>query len=152
MYKSIWFIWFRSSTAVCECYSGQLTCPYSPEVKNMQRIFCKRDAHDHNCCTGMAFQTSKETELDQGWISVQDSGNAFTVSVQSLSLGEGMYWCGLRNGTNIIRLAEGEFFNDQMNFEWSIVRWILFLLLPLAVILTHIYCSIKKKQGEKRDE
>lgn len=101
-------------TAVCESSVGSLKCPYSPDGKNLQRIFCKREESDHNCCSGMSFNPSI-SELNLGNFSVQDSGDTFTVSVQNLFLGEGVYWCGLKNGTKtIIKLAEGNFFNGEV--------------------------------------
>ncbi|KAF4074216.1 hypothetical protein AMELA_G00236960 [Ameiurus melas] len=132
------------SAVVYECRAEQmLKCPYDdsrfPLQKHLQRVWCKRETDNQNCCTGFTFM-SGEKELDGGRLSVQDDGKAFTVSVKSLSQGDGVYWCGLKNGTNIIiKLAEGEIHNP-LNLAWGIMRWLLFVLLLLAVISTHMCC------------
>ncbi|XP_017306692.1 uncharacterized protein si:ch211-102c2.4 [Ictalurus punctatus] len=135
------------SAVVYVCHAEQmLKCPYdskfSPQ-KYPERVWCKKEANNQSCCRGFTF-TSGEKELDGGRLSVQDDGKAFTVSVRSLSQGDGVYWCGLKNGSGIIvKLAEGEIHNP-LNLAWSIIRWLLFVLLLLAVISTHMCYNSKK--------
>ncbi|KAK2845383.1 hypothetical protein Q7C36_010237 [Tachysurus vachellii] len=131
------------SAVVFQCHAEQkLECPYKPNHKDLQRVWCKMDTTDTKCCTGLSFM-SGNTELENGRLSVTDNGNAFIVSVKSLSQGDGVYWCGLKNGSYIIKLAEKELHNS-MDFVWAVLRYLLFVLLLLAVISTHAYCSWRK--------
>lgn len=96
------------------CHAEQkLKCPYDSKNKHLQRVWCKRDANDQDCCTGYFFAPG-DRELDGGRLSVKDDGQVFTVTVKSLSQGDGVYWCGLRNGSDtIITLAEFEVYSES---------------------------------------
>ncbi|KAK1792247.1 hypothetical protein P4O66_012201 [Electrophorus voltai] len=136
------------STGVCEShYQQTLTCPYSSKDKSLYRVWCKRDPKDHDCCTGFAF-TAKERNLEDGNIRVQDDGNAFSISVAKLSDGDGVYWCGLKNGTNIVKLAEGQLYSTPPAFAWYVLRWVIFFLLLAAVVGTSVYSNRKDRRGE----
>ncbi|XP_056313804.1 uncharacterized protein si:ch211-102c2.4 isoform X2 [Danio aesculapii] len=92
-------------------YLQTLECPY--ENKNIsakrQRVWCKRDAHDENCCTGLSFQ-STVTVLEGGKVDVEDDGKSFKVSVRELPQGDGVYWCGfMTEDKAIVKLAEDYF-------------------------------------------
>ncbi|MCJ8747092.1 hypothetical protein PDJAM_G00149480 [Pangasius djambal] len=132
---------------VYECHAEhKLECPYGSKNKGLQRIWCKRDEANQNCCSGISFNPEQK-EADS--LSVQDDGQAFTVSVKSLPQGDGVYWCGLKNGSGtIIKLAEAELHSESaqnpMDLVWSIMRWLLFVLLMLSVISTHMCCSRRK--------
>ncbi|XP_052413367.1 uncharacterized protein si:ch211-102c2.4 [Carassius gibelio] len=131
-------------------YLQTLICPYENKSisLNKQRVWCKRDAQDENCCTGFAFQPGV-TVLEQGNIDVKDDGKSFTISVKTLTQGDGVYWCGLMtDNKNIVKLAENYFTNAPFNFAWSIIRWILFILLPATIIATHIYSN--RKRGDRK--
>ncbi|XP_005171961.1 uncharacterized protein isoform X1 [Danio rerio] len=126
-------------------YLQTLECPY--ENRNIsttrQRVWCKRDAHDENCCTGLSFQSSV-TVLEGGKVDVEDDGKRFKVSVRELPQGDGVYWCGFMTEDKVIvKLAEDYFTETPFNFIWSILRWILFLLLLLLTISIHIYSNRK---------
>ncbi|XP_058633556.1 uncharacterized protein si:ch211-102c2.4 isoform X2 [Onychostoma macrolepis] len=131
-------------------YMQKLICSY--ENKNISlnrpRVWCKRDAKDENCCTGFSFHPGVNA-LDQGNIAVEDDGKSFTVSVKTLTQGDGVYWCGfMTEGNFIVKLAEDYFTNTQFNFVWSILRWILFILLLLTIISTRIYSN--RKHGDTK--
>ncbi|XP_047674240.1 transmembrane domain-containing protein TMIGD3 [Tachysurus fulvidraco] len=131
------------SAVMFQCHAEQtLVCPYNSNNKNLQRVWCKRDTTDTKCCTGLSFMPGN-MELENGHLDVTDNGTAFTVSVTSLPQGDGVYWCGLKNGSYIIRLAEKELRNS-MDFIWAILRYLLFSLLLVAVISTHVFCSWRK--------
>ncbi|KAK3514363.1 hypothetical protein QTP70_015892 [Hemibagrus guttatus] len=137
------------SAVVYQCHAEQkLECPYGSNRKDQERVWCKMDTDNPNCCTGFSFQ-SGNNELDGGRLSVTENNSAFVVSVKSLSQGDGVYWCGLtssgdRNGIkNIIKLAEKEI-HYSIHFAWAILRYVLFGLLLLAVISTHVCCSWRK--------
>lgn len=99
---------------VSECEAEQtLRCPLSSKHTHLQRVWCKREETDHNCCVGLSFG-SEVTELDGGSVSVRDDGTAFIVSIKSLSQGDGVYWCGYWNGSNtIIKVAEKKFHSES---------------------------------------
>ncbi|XP_072521232.1 uncharacterized protein [Salminus brasiliensis] len=105
-------------TGVCEGqYRQKLTCPYTSSQKNMDRVWCKRDDMRQHCCTGFTFRTGNAQLADHS-LSVQDNGQSFVVSVSSLPLGDGVYWCGLRNGTDIIiKLAESQLYSGKYGGE-----------------------------------
>ncbi|XP_043095004.1 uncharacterized protein si:ch211-102c2.4 [Puntigrus tetrazona] len=122
-------------------YLQQLICPYGNKNTTLNRVWCKRDTHDENCCTGFSFQKGINV-LEEGNIVVTDNGKSFTISVKRLTQGDGVYWCGFMTANNIIvKLAENYFTNTPFNFVWSIFRWILFILLPVTTISTHIYIN-----------
>ncbi|KTG44150.1 hypothetical protein cypCar_00011300 [Cyprinus carpio] len=94
-------------------YVQKLFCPY--ENKNITlkkfRVWCKRDATNENCCSGISFLESVNV-LEQGNIAVEDDGKSFTVSVKTFTQGDGVYWCGfMTEGNIIIKLAEDYFTN-----------------------------------------
>ncbi|XP_060762760.1 uncharacterized protein si:ch211-102c2.4 isoform X2 [Neoarius graeffei] len=132
------------SAVVSQCCAEQkVKCSYDPKNKDLQRVWCKKDTNNDNCCTGFSFMPGNR-ELEGGLLSVQDNDQDFIVSVKHLSQGDGVYWCGLTNGSNIIiKLAEEEIHNP-MNLIWSIARWLLFVLLLLAVISSHMFCRRRK--------
>ncbi|XP_066510242.1 trem-like transcript 4 protein isoform X2 [Hoplias malabaricus] len=101
-------------TGVGECfYKQKLKCPYTSEQKPFQRVWCKRIDSNHDCCTGFTF-SSEVNELEGGNLSVQDNGQAFVVTISRLTQGDGVYWCGLKNGSNIIvKLAESQLYTRQ---------------------------------------
>ncbi|KAL7836893.1 hypothetical protein AOLI_G00281770 [Acnodon oligacanthus] len=139
-------------TGVSECHFQQkLKCPYTPEQKGQQRVWCKRDDNNQECCSGFAFQAG-DRQLLNGRLTVQDDGQAFVVSVNSLSQGDGVYWCGLKNSSNVIvKLAESQLYSTPPGFVWGILRWIVFLLLLLAVISTCIYSNRKTRREKKKN-
>lgn len=135
-------------TAAGNCEFAQVKCSYKDKPSNLERIWCKRDSDDQNCCTGFYF-SSGVRELDDGQVKVHDDGSAFTMSVMSLSQGDGVYWCGLRNSNDtIIKLNEINLHRSQ-HVVWSIGRWILFALLLFTLIFIHIYSSSQEKQKKK---
>ncbi|XP_036454749.1 uncharacterized protein si:ch211-102c2.4 isoform X2 [Colossoma macropomum] len=105
-------------TGVSECHFQQkLKCPYTAEQKRQPRIWCKRDDANHECCSGFAFQAG-DSQLLGGSLTVQDDGQAFVVSVNSLSQGDGVYWCGLKNSSNVIvKLAESQLYSRKTRSE-----------------------------------
>ncbi len=79
-------------------------------------MWCKRDAQDENCCTGFSFQQGVKV-LEPGNIAVDDDGKSFTVSVKTLTQGDGVYWCGFMTEDKIIiKLAEGYFTNSKTKY------------------------------------
>ncbi|XP_077097040.1 uncharacterized protein LOC143748772 [Siphateles boraxobius] len=126
-----------------------LVCPYeNKNISQNRRVWCKRDDQDQNCCTGFSFQPGNIV-LEGGNIQVQDDGKSFTISVQKLTQGDGVYWCGFMTPEKIIvKLAEAPFPTAPFNFVWSILRWILFILLPLMTISFHIYSN--RKHGDTK--
>ncbi|XP_058230331.1 uncharacterized protein si:ch211-102c2.4 [Hemibagrus wyckioides] len=132
------------STVVYHSHAEQtLECPYSQSNKYQERVWCKRDPSDPNCCTGFSFG-SGTNDLDNGRLSVSDNGTTFVISVKSLSQGDGVYWCGVTSGNKkITKLAEKEIHNS-IHFVWAILRYLLFGLLLLTVISTHVFCSRRK--------
>lgn len=72
-------------------------------------MWCKRDVEDESCCTGFSFRPGV-SDLENGNINVQDDGMSFTISVQTLTQGDGIYWCGVMTEDKIIvKLAEDYF-------------------------------------------
>ncbi|XP_051750322.1 uncharacterized protein si:ch211-102c2.4 [Ctenopharyngodon idella] len=130
-------------------YLQTLSCPYeNRNISQNRRVWCKRDVEDESCCTGFSFRPGV-SDLENGNINVQDDGMSFTISVQTLTQGDGIYWCGVMTEDKIIvKLAEDYFTTAPFNFVWSILRWILFLLLPVMTISTHIYS--KRKHGDTK--
>ncbi|TSU24205.1 hypothetical protein Baya_12861 [Bagarius yarrelli] len=128
------------SAVVSECYAEQvLKCPYDSKNINLQRVWCKRDTNNPSCCMGFSFPAGV-SELDSGRLRVTEDIDAFTVSVRSLSQGDGVYLCGLKNGSGtVIKLAETEIHNS-MNLIWTVLRYMFFILLLLSVIWAHIRC------------
>ncbi|KAK7164451.1 hypothetical protein R3I94_002988 [Phoxinus phoxinus] len=128
-----------------------LVCPYeNRNISQSRRVWCKRDVQDENCCTGFSFQLGAGVlHLEDGNIQVQDDGKAFTISIKTLAQGDGVYWCGFMTADKIIvKLAENYFSTAPFNFVWSILRWILFILLPLMTISFHIYSN--RKHGDAK--
>lgn len=79
-------------------------------------MWCKRDAQDENCCTGFSFQPGVNV-MEQGNIAVEDDGTSFTVSVKTLTQGDGVYWCGFMTEDKIIiKLAEDYFTNSKTKY------------------------------------
>ncbi|KAK3538873.1 hypothetical protein QTP86_018768, partial [Hemibagrus guttatus] len=75
------------SAVVYQCHAEQkLECPYGSNRKDQERVWCKMDTDNPNCCTGFSFQ-SGNNELDGGRLSVTENNSAFVVSVKSLSQG-----------------------------------------------------------------
>lgn len=132
-------------------YRQRLTCPYSAEQRTWKRVWCKRDEVRQHCCTGFSFNTGLY-HAEDGSLSVQDQDREFVVSVGSLPLGDGVYWCGVQNTTGIIvKLAESQLYNTPLGFIWDILRWVLFLLLLLTVTATCLYTHRKQRKEKKRD-
>ncbi|KAI7813617.1 hypothetical protein IRJ41_023231, partial [Triplophysa rosa] len=131
-------------------YVHSLSCNYEP-MKNVSdtRIWCKRDAQNENCCTGFAFRPGVST-LEDGEIHVEDDGKSFVVSMSTLTQGEGVYWCGLmdKDKKSIVKLNQKHFYLS-LNFFWSILRWIIFILLALMFISINIY--INRKYGNEKN-
>ncbi|XP_059404344.1 CMRF35-like molecule 6 [Carassius carassius] len=128
--------------STCE-YVQKLSCPYENKTQNRLRVWCKREANDQNCCSGFSFLSGAKV-LEQGNIAVEDDGKSFTVSIKTLTQGDGVYWCGLvTEGKVIIKLAEDYFTDAPFNFVWSILRWIFFICLLMMTISTHIYSNMK---------
>ncbi|XP_067262179.1 uncharacterized protein si:ch211-102c2.4 [Chanodichthys erythropterus] len=127
-------------------YLQTLSCSYeNRNISQNRRVWCKRDVADESCCTGFSFQPGV-SDLENGNIKVQDDGKSFIVTVRTLTQGDGVYWCGLMIENKIIvKLAEDYFTTAPFNFVWSILRWILFLLLPVMTISTHIYSKSKHR-------
>ncbi|KAF5888313.1 iron-sulfur cluster co-chaperone protein HscB, mitochondrial, partial [Clarias magur] len=135
------------SAVVYECHAEQtLDCKYDSVDRGNERVWCKRDANNHSCCTGFSF-TENDKQLDNNQLSVKDNGSVFTVSVKSLSLGDGVYWCGIKRSANvIIKLNEAAMYNS-MDFVWSVMRWLILAGLLVAVISTHVfYRGTKEKR------
>ncbi|XP_073696877.1 uncharacterized protein [Garra rufa] len=129
-------------------YLQELVCPYENKTVHRPRVWCKRDAQDENCCTGFSFRQGVN-KLEEGNIEVKDDGKSFTVSVKTLTQGDGVYWCGFMTEDKIIvKLAEDYFTSTPFNFIWSVLRWILFILLPVITISTHIYSN--RKHGDTK--
>ncbi|XP_065106393.1 uncharacterized protein [Paramisgurnus dabryanus] len=134
-------------------YVQSISCPYPNESKNESRtrVWCKRDVQDENCCTGLAFRSGIDS-LDNGQILVKQDEKSFTVSMLALPQGEGVYWCGLMDTDNtIVKLAE-KYFSTPLNYVWSILRWIMFLLMFLMFISTYIYINRKNGNAKKTNE
>ncbi|XP_067295049.1 uncharacterized protein si:ch211-102c2.4 isoform X2 [Pseudorasbora parva] len=96
-------------------YLQKLICPYeNRNISQNRRVWCKRDVQDESCCTGFSFRPGVN-ELEDGNIKVQDDGKSFTVSVQTLSQGDGVYWCGFMTEDKVIvKLAEDYFTSGNM--------------------------------------
>lgn len=111
------------STGHCTSeYLKKLVCSYENKNINLNksRVWCKRDAQDNNCCTGFSFQRGDKA-LEQGNIDVEDDGKSFTISVKTLTQGDGVYWCGLMAEDKIIvKLAEDYFTNCKTKYYFSI--------------------------------
>lgn len=109
-YKKTWtFILYLHATDICKSEKGEtLVCRYDPEFASLERVWCKKDSEE--CCTGFAFG-KKIQSLDNGSVEItNDTPAAFTVTVQNLTQGSGVYWCGLMfQNQTIIKLAEKSF-------------------------------------------
>ncbi|XP_051967503.1 uncharacterized protein si:ch211-102c2.4 [Xyrauchen texanus] len=139
-FLTAFFLLFLTGQSTCQ-YQQKLYCPYTPTNKHQARVWCKRDTQNESCCTGFSFMPNVSI-LEQNNVNVYDDGNAFTVLVRTLTQGDGVYWCGLKAEDNtIIKLAEDYFSTTPLNFVWSILRWIFFLLLPLMSISTYVYSN-----------
>ncbi|XP_062399164.1 uncharacterized protein si:ch211-102c2.4 [Sardina pilchardus] len=145
------FVLILTESDICNTEEGQtLVCHYGQEYAHLDRVWCKKDSE--KCCTGFAFG-KKINLIDNGSVAITDDmASAFTVTVQKLSQGDGVYWCGLmfKNQT-IIKLAEKYFLNDYLSYVWSFARWILFPILPLSSFST---CMLARKTAkpEKVDD
>lgn len=130
------------SAVVYEAHGEQkLECPYTPENRNLNRVWCKREANNASCCTGFSFMSGSREGKDTH-MSVQDNGSAFTVTMTSLPQGDGVYWCGLSDTPNtIIKLAEKRFYSesDQISFVISV-------LLNTAERSSRSHCSSPRTQ------
>ncbi|XP_062273102.1 CMRF35-like molecule 8 [Scomber scombrus] len=95
-------------TGVSEAaYWQRLTCPYEQSFQSLRRVWCRQSSAE--CCTGFAFDPDAPS-VDGGRMEVEEGTDSFTVFVQELSHGEGVYWCGLLSeDKTIIKLAEGDF-------------------------------------------
>ncbi|KAJ8387231.1 hypothetical protein AAFF_G00159500 [Aldrovandia affinis] len=138
-------------TGLCQSlYTQTLTCSHEPQHMGLPRIWCKQ--HSTHCCMGFAFRNGTRSLENEG-LQVQYNQQSFTITIQRLVQGEGVYWCGLldQNDT-IIKLAEG-YFNDTspLEYVWSILRWILLPILPLVTIATHL-CTSRKVLKPKTEE
>lgn len=99
--------------------SEAVLCKFDPEYADLQRVWCKQDSED--CCTGYAFGESI-TALYNGSVEVNNTANAFTITVHNLTEGNGMYWCGLMfSNETIMKLAEKYFSAGEMYFFFSAV-------------------------------
>ncbi|XP_063051262.1 uncharacterized protein si:ch211-102c2.4 isoform X2 [Engraulis encrasicolus] len=138
--------------------SEAVLCKFDPEYADLQRVWCKQDSED--CCTGYAFGESI-TALYNGSVEVNNTANAFTITVHNLTEGNGMYWCGLMfSNETIMKLAEKYFSADPSLFEqvWSILRLVLFAVLVLAFVSTYMLtrgmyrstqiCRSKQEKGD----
>ncbi|XP_076845979.1 uncharacterized protein LOC143491127 [Brachyhypopomus gauderio] len=136
------------STGLCGAqYQQVLTCPYRSEDKDLHRVWCKRDPDNHDCCMGFAFQ-AQNGNLDDGRLQVTDDGKAFIITVTQLSEGGGVYWCGLRNGTNtIVKLSEVQLYTPAA-LVWNVLRWVIFSLLLCVVAVTSLYSNRKGRKEQ----
>jgi len=83
-------------------------------------VWCKRDVQDENCCTGFSFRPGTSS-LEEG-IEVQDDGKSFTISIKTLTHGDGVYWCGFMTADQIIvKLAEDYFGKMKCYFSISVI-------------------------------
>ncbi|XP_048874337.1 trem-like transcript 4 protein [Brienomyrus brachyistius] len=126
-----------------------LRCPYTPDQKDMPRVWCKRTSAE--CCSGIFFNSSV-SQLENGAVMVQQDSGTYSLRILQLSQGEGVYWCGLLNTENyIIKLAEMEIQHDLLNDVWWILRWILMAVL-LTIIPAMQLCSWIKEKNKFGDE
>ncbi|XP_041958077.1 uncharacterized protein si:ch211-102c2.4 [Alosa sapidissima] len=136
------FVLILTESDICNSWEDQtLVCRYGEEYASLERVWCKKESE--KCCTGLAF-SKKIRFIDNGSVEITDDvATAFTVTVQKLSQGDGVYWCGLvfKNQT-IIKLAEKYFPNDSSFYAWSFIRWILFPFLPLSILSI---CMLKRR-------
>lgn len=81
------------------------------------RIWCRRDDQDENCCTGFSFKPGVKT-LEDNKILVNEDENSFVVSMLTLTQGEGVYWCGLmdKDKKSIIKLNQKHFYSKLKDF------------------------------------
>ncbi|XP_053181579.1 uncharacterized protein si:ch211-102c2.4, partial [Scomber japonicus] len=99
-------------------YWPRLTCPYEQSFLSLQRVWCRQTSAE--CCTGFAFGPDAPS-VDGGRLEVEEGTDSFIVSVQELSHGEGVYWCGLLSNDNtIIKLAEGDFHSSSGVYVWAV--------------------------------
>ncbi|KAG1958694.1 hypothetical protein F2P79_006734 [Pimephales promelas] len=98
-----------------------LVCPYeNTNISQNRRVWCKRDVQDENCCTGFSFRPGTSS-LEEG-IEVQDDGKSFTISIKTLTHGDGVYWCGFMTADQIIvKLAEDYFGKMKCYFSISVI-------------------------------
>ncbi|XP_042564177.1 uncharacterized protein si:ch211-102c2.4 [Clupea harengus] len=145
------FIFVFILTDICKSEKGEtLVCRYDPEFASLERVWCKKDSEE--CCTGFAFG-KKIQSLDNGSVEItNDTAAAFTVTVQNLTQGSGVYWCGLMfQNQTIIKLAEKSFSTDSPFYVWSLLRWILFALLLLSSFGISMFTR-KTAKKEKVDD
>ncbi|XP_056602755.1 uncharacterized protein si:ch211-102c2.4 [Triplophysa dalaica] len=130
-------------------YVQSLRCNFEHKNNVSDRIWCRRDDQNENCCTGFSFKPGVKT-LEDNKILVNEDEKSFVVSMLTLTHGEGVYWCGLmdKDKKSIIKLNQKHFY-DPMDFIWSILRWIIFILLALMFISINIY--INKKYGNEEN-
>ncbi|XP_062310100.1 uncharacterized protein si:ch211-102c2.4 [Osmerus eperlanus] len=132
----------------CDSVLQRLTCPINLEHKDLPKVWCKQSSE--MCCTGVAFHTEAQL-LDGGRLEVLQDSDSFTVRVHDLVHGNGLYWCGvLGMNQTIIKLAEGYFRSSFC--PWQILRWILLPLLPIVVIIFHLYLNIQRKSMDQHSD
>ncbi|KAL2092433.1 hypothetical protein ACEWY4_012231 [Coilia grayii] len=150
-------IFLLMQTDICKSEESQtLVCHYDPEYADLQRVWCKKNSEE--CCTGFAFG-EKITALDNGSVEINNTVNAFTITVHNLTEGNGTYWCGLmfKNHT-IMKLAEKylPISADSSLYEqvWSILRLTIFVLLVLTSVSTCLLTSepVKKKISDEGND
>ncbi|XP_065819117.1 uncharacterized protein si:ch211-102c2.4 [Labrus bergylta] len=135
-----------------EVYRQKLTCPYELKNESLQRVWCRQSSAD--CCTGFTFGESAHV-LDGGKLEVTQGLASFTVSVLVPSHGEGVYWCGLLGKNNtIIKVAEGYLHHSAASGHhiWSIIRWILLLLLLMVTTFANLYSRATSRHMFKKEE
>ncbi|XP_038129810.1 uncharacterized protein si:ch211-102c2.4 [Cyprinodon tularosa] len=123
----------------------RLSCPYEAKQQDLLRVLCRRTSAD--CCSGLAFRPTS-LSADGGNLRVTQDTLSFSVELLQPTTREGVYWCGLlgRNDT-IIKLAESYFHHTSAAFIWSIGRWIVLPLLPIATMST-LLCSRRQPPNE----
>ncbi|XP_039660383.1 uncharacterized protein si:ch211-102c2.4 isoform X2 [Perca fluviatilis] len=126
------------TAGACEVvYWQKLTCPYEGKHERLLRVWCRQSSAD--CCHGLAF-SQRQHSVDGGHLKVTQGSDSFTVALLQPSHGEGLYWCGVLSTNNtVIKLAEGYFHSSLAAYIWSLTRWILLPLLPMATIFATLY-------------
>lgn len=96
----------------CEAvYWQKLTCPYEVKHESLLRVCCRQSSTE--CCTGLTFSHNAHI-VDGGKLKVTQGSDSFTVAVEELSHGEGVYWCGVLSRNNTItKLAEAYFYGRK---------------------------------------
>lgn len=113
--------------------SEAVLCKFDPEYADLQRVWCKQDSED--CCTGYAFGESI-TALYNGSVEVNNTANAFTITVHNLTEGNGMYWCGLMfSNETIMKLAEKYFSEGEMYFFSLLYYWVILQYFATCLLL-----------------